>query len=108
MAAGQVAYIFGAGSGLSAALARRFAREGLRVALAARQTDKLLGLARDIDAKTFACDVAQPAAVEACFADAAAALGEPDIVVFNPSARARGPIAELDPTEVERGWLVSC
>jgi len=92
----QTALIVGAGSGLSASLARLFAVNGVEVALAARQTDKLAALCADTGARAFACDAADPDAVDRLFAEVTAALAVPDLVVFNPSARVRGPIAELD------------
>ena len=94
----ETALIVGAGSGLSAALARLFAKEGMRVALAARHPEKLSALCSDTGARTYACDASRREDVEALFAALASDLGAPDIVVYNPSARARGPIAELDPT----------
>jgi NAD(P)-dependent dehydrogenase (short-subunit alcohol dehydrogenase family) len=90
------ALIVGAGSGLSASLARLFAANGLKVALAARRTDKLGVLTAETGAKAFACDAAEPEQVDRLFAEVTAALGTPDLVVFNPSARVRGPITELD------------
>ncbi len=98
------ALIVGAGSGLSAALARLFAKEGMKVALAARNTEKLAGLAKETGARVFACDASKRAEVEALFA----AAGPLDIVVYNPSARARGPVAELDPDQVLNALTVSC
>jgi NAD(P)-dependent dehydrogenase (short-subunit alcohol dehydrogenase family) len=98
------ALIVGAGSGLSAALARLFAKDGMKVALAARNTDKLGALAKETGARVFACDASKRADVEALFA----AAGPLDIVVYNPSARARGPIAELDPDQVLNALIVSC
>jgi NAD(P)-dependent dehydrogenase (short-subunit alcohol dehydrogenase family) len=101
----ETALIVGAGSGLSAALARLFAKNGMRVALAARNADKLAALAGETGANVHACDVSRRADVEALFA----AVGTPlDIVVFNPSARARGPVADLDPDEVQKALLVTC
>jgi NAD(P)-dependent dehydrogenase (short-subunit alcohol dehydrogenase family) len=34
-------------------------------------------------------------------------LGEPDVVVYNAGARARGPITEIDPEAVERAVAIS-
>jgi NAD(P)-dependent dehydrogenase (short-subunit alcohol dehydrogenase family) len=104
----ETALIVGAGSGLSAALARLFAKDGMRVALAARNADKLAPLAAATGARAFACDAAKREDVEALFASVGKALGPPDLVVYNPSARARGPIAELDAGEVLNALLVSC
>jgi NAD(P)-dependent dehydrogenase (short-subunit alcohol dehydrogenase family) len=101
----ESALIVGAGSGLSAALARLFAKNGMRVALAARNADKLAALASETGARVFSCDAGKRADVDALFA----AVGIPlDIVVFNPSARARGGIAELDPDEVQKALMVTC
>ncbi len=100
------ALIVGAGSGLSASLARAFAKAGMSVALAARSTDKLAKLAQDIGAKTYVCDASQRAQVEKLFAnlDASGAL---DVVVYNASYRARGALIDLDPAEVEKSIAVS-
>ena len=100
------ALIVGAGSGLSASLARAFTREGMRVALAARDTGKLQDLARETGARAYACDAAQREAVEALFA-ALDDAGAPDVVVYNASRRARGPVTELDPAEVEQAIAVT-
>ena len=104
----ETALIVGAGSGLSAALARLFAKEGMRVALAARDAQKLAPLAAATGAKAYRCDASKSEDVEALFAGVGKELGPPDIVVYNPSARARGPIAELDPKEVLNALIVSC
>ena len=103
----ETALIVGAGSGLSASLARLFAREGLRVALAARNSEKLGALCAETGAKAFACDAIDPAQVTQMFRAVEAANGAPDVVVYNASARARGPVAELVPAEVERAIMVS-
>jgi len=102
----KFALIVGAGSGLSASLARAFAREGMAVTLAARSTDDLGELAKDIGAKTFACDASDRAQVERLFA-ALDGAGAPDVVVYNASYRARGPLTELDPAEVQRSIAIS-
>jgi NAD(P)-dependent dehydrogenase (short-subunit alcohol dehydrogenase family) len=101
------ALIVGAGSGLSASLARLFARHGLQVALASRNPDKLSKLAEETAAVTFACEAAEPEEVAALFDVVISTTGVPDIVVYNASARARGPIAELEPDAVARAIAVS-
>ena len=101
------ALIVGAGSGLSASLARLFSREGLRVALAARNPEKLAALCAETSAKAFACNAVDPDQVARLFSAVEGAIGAPEIVVYNASARARGPVAELVPAEVERAIMVS-
>jgi NAD(P)-dependent dehydrogenase (short-subunit alcohol dehydrogenase family) len=103
----ETALIVGAGRGLSASLARLFAGEGLRVALAARDAEKLAPLCAETSAKAFACDAVEPDQVARLFSAVEAAIGAPDVVVYNASARARGPVAELVPAEVERAIMVS-
>jgi NAD(P)-dependent dehydrogenase (short-subunit alcohol dehydrogenase family) len=103
----NTALIVGAGSGLSASLARALAKDGIRVALAARTIDDLDALTRETGARAFACDAGKRAEVEKLFTDIEAAGGAPDIVIYNASARARGPLIDLDPAEVERAIAVS-
>ena len=104
----NTALIVGAGSGLSASLARLLAKEGYRIALAARTTADLAPVIAETGARAFACDATKPPQVEKLFADIEAALGTaPDIVIYNASARARGPLVELDPAEVEQAIAVS-
>src|SRR5215469_6298303 len=103
----NAALIVGVGAGLSASLARALAKEGYRVALAARSTQDLDALKRETGAATFAGDASRHADVERLFAEVEAALGAPDIVIYNASYRTRGPLIELDPSEVERSLMVS-
>ena len=104
----ETVLIVGAGPGLSASVARRFAREGAKVALAARNPGKLADLAAEVGARTYACDVTDPAAVEAMVAQVTQDLGAPEVVLFNASGRQRGPFTELDPEAVKQALLVSC
>ena len=103
----ESALIVGAGDGLSASLARLFARERMRVALAARETGKLAGLCREIGAHAFACDAAEPEQVNRLFAEVEKDIGAPEVVVYNASARARGPFVDLIAADVEQALAVS-
>jgi short-subunit dehydrogenase len=107
MAGGERALIVGAGVGLSASLARRCAREGIEVILAARDTQKLVALARETGAKTIACDASRAEEVERLFAEIDNGGDRLDLVVYNPSARARGPVTELDPAAVQHAIMVT-
>ena len=100
------ALIVGAGSGLSASLARLFAKAGMQVALAARDADKLAPLAQETGARAYACDALDRAQVEALFA-ALDEDGGPDVVVYNASYRTRGALVELDPADVQKAILIS-
>src|SRR5579872_667870 len=101
------ALIVGVGGGLSASLARLFARNGLQVALASRNPDRLAALAQETAAAAFACEAAEPEEVAGLFDAVIATQGVPDVVVYNASGRARGPITDVDPAEAARAIAVS-
>jgi len=98
----EIALIVGAGSGLSASLARLFAKESMRVGLAARDTAKLASLVKETNALPIACDATDPAQIQAMFGAVEKKWGVPDLVVYNAGYRVRGPFVDLDPKEVER------
>jgi len=102
------ALIVGAGQGLSAALARCFAAEGMRVTLAARDAGKLDTLAGELGAAAFACDATREGDVADLFRRLDGAGQVPDVVVYNPSRRVRGQVADLDPAEVQASLQVTC
>ncbi|MFC0411026.1 SDR family NAD(P)-dependent oxidoreductase [Roseomonas elaeocarpi] len=98
----RTALIIGAGPGISASLARALRAAGLAVAMAARDAGKLAPLAAETGAVPFAADASDPKAVEALFEAVDARIGAPEVVIYNASARAQGPLAELDPEVVRR------
>ena len=102
------ALIVGAGDGLSASVARAFANAGMRIALAARNPAKLAALASSLKAGAFGCDASEPAQVAKMFADVEKHFGDPpDVVVYNPSFRARGPLIELDTAAVAKSLAIT-
>lgn len=101
------ALIVGAGSGISASFARALHSEGHQVALAARTPDNVKDFAAEIGASTHACDATQPDQVAKLFADLDKAGAELDVVLYNASARAHGPITELDPADVANSLAIS-
>ncbi len=101
------ALVVGVGPGLGAALARRFAKGGLKVAVAARRPERLAALAEEIGGRAYGCDVGDETAVDRLFASAAADLGAPAAVVYNAGAFARRSILELSAEEFERCWRAS-
>ncbi len=103
----KTALIVGVGPGISASLARNLTRLGVKVGLAARDVGKLKDLAAETRAVTFAIDASDADAVAGLFTAADRHLGEPDVVVYNASARAHGPIAEIDPIAVQRAVAIS-
>ena len=103
----KTALIVGAGVGISASVARGLAVSGVKVGLAARNIDKLGELAQQISAERFAADATDPAAVAHLFEEADSRLGSPEIVLYNASARAPGPIAEIDPEAAKKALEIS-
>jgi len=108
MAQQEFALIVGSGPGLSASLARLFKREGMKVALAARNIKKLDGLVKEIDGRAYACDATSPTDVKNMFQSMSQDLGDPNLVVYNASGRVRGAITELDPEDVRQTILITC
>jgi NAD(P)-dependent dehydrogenase (short-subunit alcohol dehydrogenase family) len=103
----STALIVGAGAGLSASLGRAFRKAGIRVALAAREVGKLDALCGEIGASAFRCEATELEQVRQLFRDVESKMGSPDVVVYNASARSRGPFVALDPKDVERAISVS-
>ena len=103
----KTALIVGAGPGLGASLARRLTREGAAVVLAARNPSKLQSLAEETGARSFACDTQDECQVVRLFEEVDRSIGPPDVVIYNASARARGPLATLDPADVRRALMVN-
>jgi NAD(P)-dependent dehydrogenase (short-subunit alcohol dehydrogenase family) len=108
MAQQEIALIVGAGPGLSASLARLFKKDGMKVALAARDAKKLDGLVEEIDGRAYRCDASSPKDVENLFDSLGRDIGEPSLVVYNASGRVRGPITELDPEAVRQTIIATC
>ncbi len=103
----RTALIIGAGAGISAALARALSNEGLKVGLVARNVGKLGSQAAETGSLTFAADAADPAAVAKLFEEVDERLGEPDVVIYNPSARAHGSVADIDPETVRKALSIT-
>ncbi len=92
--------IVGAGSGLSASLARAFNSKGMKIVLAARNIDKLDSLKKEIDALVFKCDSTEDKSVQNLFLQTDSIIGTPEIVIYNPSLRIVKPFIEYDPDEM--------
>ncbi len=103
----DTALIIGAGVGISASLARALSREGLKVGLVGRNPSKLTELAGQINALVFSADASQPAEMSRLFKDVDSRLGEPDVVIYNPSSRVHGSVAEIDPVLVREALEIT-
>jgi NAD(P)-dependent dehydrogenase (short-subunit alcohol dehydrogenase family) len=103
----RCALIIGAGPGISASLARRLSELGLQVGLAARDVEKLRPLAQQTGAAVFAVDASQAEPMAQLFVDMERQVGQPDIVIYNASARVPGPLSSVDPAAVEKAIRVT-
>ncbi|HEY0269948.1 MAG TPA: SDR family NAD(P)-dependent oxidoreductase [Sphingomonas sp.] len=101
------ALIVGTGPGISASVARRLAAAGLKVAVAARDTDKLRPLVAETGAEACFVDAGDPGSVESLFEQVEARIGIPEIVLYNAGGRVRGPLVDLDPEAVREAITVS-
>ena len=103
----RTALIVGVGGGLSASVARTFAKAGMKIALAARRVADLATLAKEVGGEAFASDATKRGDVVRLFGEVERAFGAPDVVVYNASYRTRGAFVDLDPAEVEKTLTVS-
>ena len=100
--------IIGAGSGLSASLARLCASKNMIVVLAARNIDKLQRLKEETNSITVKCDASNVESVSSLFQKIDKTIGIPNLVIYNPSVRLRGSITELDPKKTQDAINVTC
>lgn len=99
----EAVLITGASSGIGAALAREYDRRGARIALLARRTDRIEGLAAELrEAKAIRCDVCDDASVTEAFAEALAAFGRLDVVIANAGIGVNGTVEELSLDDFRR------
>ena len=100
--------IVGVGLGLSASLARLFHSERKTICLASRNPDKLVALKKETHAHVFTCDAADPIQGEELCEKSDETIGTPEIVIYNPSARVRGSIVDVDPYETKKAIEITC
>jgi NAD(P)-dependent dehydrogenase (short-subunit alcohol dehydrogenase family) len=74
----------------------------VKIALAARNVQKLGALIQGTGAQAFSADASDPESVARLFDQVTDRIGVPEIVVYNAGARAHGPLIELDPAAVQR------
>ena len=103
-----VCVVAGVGPGTGSALARRFAAGGYRVAMIARNAERLARLEHEIPgSKPYVCDVSDAAQVEATADRIERELGRPDALVHNAVGGAFGTFLEIDPAVLNRNFQVN-
>ena len=101
--------IVGAGSGLSASLARLCVSEKMKVILAARNIDKIKDLKKEINAETYQCNSSDIKSVSNLFKELDKSIGTPNLVIYNASSRPlRNSITELDPKQTQEAINITC
>ncbi len=114
MANHELALILGVGPGLGRAVAERCARDGMAVAIAARDSVRIEGMLPALEqagapqARAFACDVSGENFVEETFREVVEHMGVPRLVVFNAGTFVRQGITDTDADTFERCWRVGC
>ena len=105
----DIALIVGVGPGLGAALGRRFAKAGAKVALAARRLEPVQEIAREYGAKAYACDATDEQSVLDLYAAVERDFGAaPNIVVYNASGRVRGSVTDIAVEDFVNAWERGC
>jgi NADP-dependent 3-hydroxy acid dehydrogenase YdfG len=101
----RTAVVTGASSGIGAATARALAADGYAVWCAARRSDRIEALARELEGTAITCDVTSPESV----ADLAASVGDTLNVLVNNAGGAFGmdPVADADPDDWRRMYEVN-
>jgi ribitol 2-dehydrogenase len=96
---GKSVLVTGASSGIGRASAKAFAKEGMRVAVSARSTDRLLELLKELgpDAIMLPADLTSPAETDELIHQAIAKLGKLDILFANAGVYIAGQVADGDP-----------
>jgi NAD(P)-dependent dehydrogenase (short-subunit alcohol dehydrogenase family) len=103
-----VCLITGVGPGSGSALARRFAEGGYRVAMLARNEERLNALEQELaNARGYRCDVSDAVQIEAVASAVEHDLGEPAIVIHNAVGGGFGSFREIDPAMLNRNFQVN-
>ncbi len=106
--AGSVCLISGVGPGTGAALSRRFAAGGYRVAMLARNQDRLTQLEKEIAGSVgYVCDVSDEATVNAVVARVKDEMGAPEILIHNAVGGAFGTFLEIEPEVLAKNFQVN-
>ena len=109
----QVALVIGTGPGLGLALARCFAKTGMKVGMAARSIEKLNPWVDELssyqgEARAYSCDVSIEEDVTKLFGQLQDDFGIPDLVVYNAGTFMPGQVVDISTEDFERCWRIGC
>ena len=104
---GSSVFITGASSGIGEALARAFALEGARLALAARRLERLESVRQELmpaaaEVLAVPCDVTSRPSLDAAVAQTAEAFGGIDVAVANAGFGVTGFFQDLSTADFRR------
>ncbi len=104
----EIVLIVGVGPGLGAALGRRFAKAGAKVALASRRLEPVQEITKEFGANAYDCDATNEQSVLDLYAAVERDLGEPTVVVYNASGRVRGSVLDIEVDQFKEAWDRGC
>lgn len=112
LAMSSLCTIVGMGAGVSMAVAKRFGREGFRIAMIARRESALQKhvqqlQALNIESVPFVADIADFSALKIAFDSLRSSLGEPNVLVYNAAVIRQSVASELSPLQLENDFRVN-
>lgn len=103
-----ICLITGVGDGTGSAIARKFSQEGYRVAMIARNRDRLQALEQELpDSKAYACDIGDLETLLSTLKKIVSEMGQPSVLIHNAVSATFGRFLEADPEELERNFRVN-
>ncbi len=107
-----VCTIVGMGAGIGMSVAKRFAKEGFAIAMIARraaalETYEASFVASGVNARSFAADISDIAALKIAFDSIHSTFGNTDVLVYNAAVMRRGVPSELSPQQLEEDFRVN-
>ena len=103
-----VCVISGVGPGTGSALVRRFAAGGYRIAMLARNAERLADLAKQVpQAKAYVCDVSDQQQVNTALASVERDMGAPSVLIHNAVGGAWGTFMDIDPAVLNSNFQVN-
>ena len=104
----EVCIITGVGPGTGSALVRRFAAEGYKIAMIARDKQRLIGIQSTVEgARSYPCDVSDENALTTTLNQILVEMGPPRIVIHNAVTAARGDYLSVDTDAMNTAWQVN-